>query len=135
MRLILRAHALISRDLSRDLNFDINVNKNEKVIILSLSVLNVYLIINFKSNAFKTIMVFDEICFEIKIKLNKSLIFFLIIIYFCSARLIYFKPRYIRSKSSIYNDYLTVFHRLYNRCSIVIQLIKKPNAFLKIKSG
>ena len=62
------------------INLIINVNENKEVAILSLNVLNDYLIANFKSNAFKT--VFNEIFFEIKMKLNKLLIFFLIIVYF-----------------------------------------------------
>ena len=72
--------------------------------------------------------------FNYKTQLTRSRIIIILKQYY-PARLIYFKPRYIRSKSSIYNDYLTVFHRLYNRCSTVIQSIKKLNAFLKTKSG
>ena len=53
----------------------LNVDVNEGIIILSLNVLNDRSIINFKSNAFKTI-IFNEILFEIKMKLNKLLIFF-----------------------------------------------------------
>ena len=53
---------------------------NKKITISSLSVLNDYLIINFKSNEFEAVMNFNEILFEIKMKLNKSLIFFLTII-------------------------------------------------------
>ena len=68
--------------IKRIINLIVNINENEKVIILSLSVLNDHLIANFKLNAPKTIMIFNEILFEIKMKLNKSLIFFLIIIYF-----------------------------------------------------
>ena len=49
-------------------------------------------------------------------KINKAFISFLL--HYCPVRLIYFKPRYLRSKSSIYDDYLIVFYRLYNRCSI-----------------
>ena len=52
-----------------------------KITILSLNVLNDYLIINFKSNAFKAIMIFIEIFFKIEMKLNKLSIFFSIIIY------------------------------------------------------
>ena len=63
------------------INLIVNVNENKKAAILSLSVLNNYLIMNFKSNAFKTIAAFDEILFKIKIKLNKLLAFFSIIIY------------------------------------------------------
>ena len=54
---------------------NLSVDMNKEVIISSLSVLNDHLIINFKLNAFKTIT-FDEILFEIKMKLNKLLIFF-----------------------------------------------------------
>ena len=62
------------------INLNVDLNKNEKITISSLSVLNDRFIINFKSNAFKA-TTFDEILFKIKIKLNKSLIFFSIIIY------------------------------------------------------
>ena len=62
------------------INLNVDINKNEKITISSLSVLNDRFIINFKSNAFKA-TTFDEILFKIKIKLNKSLIFFSIIIY------------------------------------------------------
>ena len=64
--------------IKRIINLIIDVN--EKITILSLSVLNDYSIINFKLNAPKT--VFNEIFFEIKMKLNKSLISFLTITYF-----------------------------------------------------
>ena len=64
------------------INLIVDINENEKIVISSLSVSNDRFIINFKSNAFKTIMIFDEILFKIKMKLNKSLIFFSIIIYF-----------------------------------------------------
>ena len=67
--------------IKRMINLIIDVNKNKKIIILSLNVLNNYFIINFKSNTFKTIIIFNEILFKIKMKLNKSLIFFSIIIY------------------------------------------------------
>ena len=66
--------------IKRVINLIVNMNKNEKIIILSLNVLNFYLIINFKSNAFKTITTFNEIFFKIKMKLKKLLIFFSIII-------------------------------------------------------
>ena len=68
--------------IKRIINLIVDINENEKIIILSLSVLNDYFIINFKLNAFEMITVFDEIFFEIEMKLNKSLIFFLIIICF-----------------------------------------------------
>ena len=55
---------------------------SERVIILSLSVLNNYLIISFKLNAFKTIMIFNKILFKIEMKLKRLLIFFSIIAYF-----------------------------------------------------
>ena len=67
--------------IKRMINLIIDVNKNKKIIILSLNVLKNYFIINFKSNTFKTIIIFNEILFKIKMKLNKSLIFFSIIIY------------------------------------------------------
>ena len=54
------------------------MNKNEEIAISSLNVLNNRFIINFKSTAFKTI--FDKIFFKIKMKLNKSSIFFSTII-------------------------------------------------------
>ena len=57
----------------------LSVDINEKIIISSLSVSNDRSIINFKSNAFKT-TISDEVLFKIKIKLNKSLIFFSMII-------------------------------------------------------
>ena len=54
---------------------------NKKIIISSLNVLNDRFY-NFKLNAFEMIA-FDKILFEIKIKLNKSLISFLTkIVYF-----------------------------------------------------
>ena len=54
--------------IKRIINLIVHVNKNKKVIILSLNVSSDYLIANFKLNAFKTI--FNEISFEIKMKLN-----------------------------------------------------------------
>ena len=60
----------------------VDMNKNEKVAILSLIVLKDHFIMNFKSNKFKTIMIFNEILFKIEMELNKLLIFFLIIVYF-----------------------------------------------------
>ena len=68
--------------IKRIISLIIDMNKDKEIIILSLSVLNDYFIINFKSNTFKTIIIFNEILFEIKMKLNKLLIFFLIIICF-----------------------------------------------------
>ena len=65
--------------MKRMINLIININENKKIIILSLNVLNDYSIINFKSNTFKT--TFNEILFEIKMKLNKKFFFFLIIAY------------------------------------------------------
>ena len=53
---------------------------NEKVVILSLSVSNDYLIINFKLNVFKTITTFDEVFFGIEMKLKRLSISFSIII-------------------------------------------------------
>ena len=67
--------------IKRMINLSVDVNENKKIIILLLSVSSDYLIINFKSNAFKTITVFNGIFFEIEMKLNKLLIFFSIITY------------------------------------------------------
>ena len=58
------------------------ININKEVTISSLNVLNDRFIASFKSNAFKTIAIFDEILFEIKMKLNKLLTFFSTIVYF-----------------------------------------------------
>ena len=55
---------------------NLSVNVNKKIIISLLSVLNDYSIIKFKLNAFKA-TIFNEIFFKIKMKLNKSLISFL----------------------------------------------------------
>ena len=66
--------------IKRIINLIIDVNKDEEIAISSLSVLNNRFIINFKLNAFKTIIIFDEILFKIKMKLNKLLIFFSIIV-------------------------------------------------------
>ena len=66
--------------IKRIINLIIDVNKDEEIAISSLSVLNNHFIINFKLNAFKTIIIFDEILFKIKMKLNKLLIFFSIIV-------------------------------------------------------
>ena len=52
---------------------------NEKIVILSLSVLNNYSIADFKLNAFKTI--FNDVFFEIEMELNRLLTFSSIIIY------------------------------------------------------
>ena len=84
MKINLKALLIIKRII----NLIIDINKNKKVAFLSLSVLNNYLIINFKSNAFKTITIFDEIFFEIEMKLNKSLIFFSIIMCFFDVSLL-----------------------------------------------
>ena len=62
--------------IKRMINLNVDINKNEEIAILSLSVLNDYFITNFKSNEFKTITISDEILFKIKMKLNKSSIFF-----------------------------------------------------------
>ena len=63
------------------INLIVDMNENEKVAILLLSVSSDYLIVGFKSNAFETITTFNEILFEIEMKLNKSLIFSSIIAY------------------------------------------------------
>ena len=64
MKISLKTLLIIKRIIN------LNVNVNEKVIISSLSVSNDHLIINFKLNAFKA-TTFNEIFFEIKMKLNK----------------------------------------------------------------
>ena len=66
--------------IKRIISLIINVNKNKKITLLSLNVSNDYSITKFKLNTFKTITIFNEMIFEIKMKLNKSLIFFSIII-------------------------------------------------------
>ena len=68
--------------IKRIINLIVDMNENKEIALLSLSVLNDYLIINFKSNAFKTVTTFDKKKFEIKMKLNRSLIFFSIIAYY-----------------------------------------------------
>ena len=68
--------------MKRIINLIVDVNENKEIIILSLSVLNDCLIISFKSNAFKAAAIFNEFFFKIEIKLNRSLIFFSIIICF-----------------------------------------------------
>ena len=78
MKINLKALLIIKRII----NLIVDINKNKKIAILLLSILNDRFIINFKSNAFKTITIFDEILFKIKMKLNKLLIFFSIIAYF-----------------------------------------------------
>ena len=74
MKINLKILLIIKRIIN--LIVDINI----KITILSLNVSNDYSIIDFKSNALKTIMTFIEILFKIKMKLNKSLTFFSIII-------------------------------------------------------
>ena len=76
---VMRINLKILLIIKRIINLNVNINKNEKVAILSLSVSNNRFIINFKSNAFKA-TTFNEILFEIKMKLSKLLIFSLIII-------------------------------------------------------
>ena len=78
MKINLKALLIIKRII----NLIVDINKNKKIAILLLSILNDRFIINFKSNAFKTITIFDEILFKIKMKLHKLLIFFSIIAYF-----------------------------------------------------
>ena len=67
--------------IKRIINLIVDKNKNKKIAISLLNVSSDYFIINFKLNEFETIMIFNEILFEIKMKLNKLLIFFSIIIY------------------------------------------------------
>ena len=57
------------------------VDVNKEIAISLLNILNNYSIASFKSNTFKTIMIFNEILFEIEMKLNKSLISFSTIAY------------------------------------------------------
>ena len=78
MRINLKALLIIKRIIS----LIVDINEDEEIAILSLNVSNNHFIINFKSNAFETIMIFDKILFEIEMKLNKLLIFFSIIICF-----------------------------------------------------
>ena len=63
------------------INLNVDVNKVEKIAISLLSVSNDNFIINFKLNVFKTITIFNEILFKIKMKLNKLLTFFSTIAY------------------------------------------------------
>ena len=77
---VIKINSKILLIIKRIINLIVDINKNKKIAILSLSVSNNYLIINFKSNVFKTITTFDKILFKIKMKLNKSLIFFSTII-------------------------------------------------------
>ena len=67
--------------IKRMISLNVNVNKVEKVVISSLSVLNNRFIIDFKSDAFEA-AVFDEVFFKIKMKLNRSLAFFSTVAYF-----------------------------------------------------
>ena len=62
------------------INLNVDVNKDEEIIILLLNILNNHFTASFKSNEFKTIIIFNKILFKIEMKLNKLLIFFLIII-------------------------------------------------------
>ena len=57
--------------IKRMINLNVDINKEIK--ISSLNVLNDYFY-NFKSNAFK--IIFNEIFFEIEMKLNKKINFF-----------------------------------------------------------
>ena len=78
---IMRVNSKTLLIIKRVINLIIDINENEKIAILSLSVLNNYSIINFKLNTFKAITTFNEIFFKIKMKLNKLSIFFSIIAY------------------------------------------------------
>ena len=73
---VIRVNSKILLIIKRIINLIIDINENKEIIILLLSVLNDYLIMNFKLNAFKTITIFNEILFKIKMKLNKLLIFY-----------------------------------------------------------
>ena len=75
---IMRINSRTLLIMKRIINLNVDINK--KVTISSLSVLNDRLIINFKLNIFEAIA-FNEILFEIEMKLNKLLIFFSIIAY------------------------------------------------------
>ena len=79
---IMKINLKILSIIKRIINLIIDVNENEKIIILSLNVLNDRFIISFKSDAFETITIFNKKNFKIEMKLNKSLIFFSIIMYF-----------------------------------------------------
>ena len=79
---IMKINSKILLIMKRMINLIVDINKNEKVAILSLSVSNDYFIINFKLDTLKIIMIFNEILFKIEMKLNKSLTFFSIIAYF-----------------------------------------------------
>ena len=79
---VMKINSKILLIIKRIINLIININENEKIVILSLSVSNNCFIIDFKLNAFETIMIFNEIFFKIEMKLNRLLIFFSIIIYF-----------------------------------------------------
>ena len=78
---IIKANLKILLIIKRIINLIIDINKDKEIAILLLNILNNHFIISFKSNAFKTIIIFNEILFGIKMKLNKLLTFFLIIIY------------------------------------------------------
>ena len=73
---IMRINLKILLIIKRMINLSVDINENEKIVILSLSVSNDRFIANFKLNEFKTIITFNEILFEIEMELNKSLIFF-----------------------------------------------------------
>ena len=84
MRINSKALLIIKRMIS----LGVNMNEIEEAAISSLSVLNDRFITNFKSDArfksgaFKTITVFNEIFFGIEMKLSRSSIFFSTIICF-----------------------------------------------------
>ena len=78
---IMKINSKILLIIKRIINLIVDINENKKITLLSLSVLNDYLIINFKSNAFKTIIIFNEVLLKIEMELNKLLIFFSIIVY------------------------------------------------------
>ena len=78
---IIKINSKVLLIMKRMINLIVDINENKKIIILSLSVLNDYLIINFKLNAFETIAIFNEILFKIEMKLNKLLNFFSTIAY------------------------------------------------------
>ena len=64
--------------IKRVISLSVDMNKDKRITISSLSVSNDHFITNYKSIAFKT--VFNEILFKIGIKLNKSSTFFSTII-------------------------------------------------------
>ena len=84
---IMRINLKVLLIIKRIISLIVNINKNKEAAISSLNISNNRFIISFKSNthfksnAFKTIITFNEVLLEIKMKLNKLLTLFSIIIY------------------------------------------------------